>query len=80
MKLTLTTAQAAQIEPHLRTGWTLLGRITREGFDGTNGATSGRLEILFAEIPSERLDAVRHAIAGEPERAGTKPRRSKNAA
>ena len=77
MKLPLNIAQAAQIEPHLRPGWTLLGRVMREGFDGTNGATSGRLEILFAEIPSERLDAVRAAIGGQ---AAPAKRRPKNAA
>ena len=66
MRLPLTTDQAAQIESHLHPGTVLLGRIHREQFDGSNADTSGALVIVFTSIPSERLDAVRAAIAGQP--------------
>ena len=65
MRLPLTTDQAAQIEPHMRPGLTMLARIERETFAGTNGATSGRLMLIFIEIRGDRMDAVRAAIAGE---------------
>ena len=65
MRLPLTTDQSAQIEPHLRPGTVLLGRVDREPFSGSNAGTSGTLVLVFTEVPAERLDAVRRAIAGE---------------
>lgn len=69
MRLPLTAEQFRQIEPHMQPGFTILGRLDREPFDGTNGATSGRLTLIFTAIPGARLDAVRAAIAGEPKPA-----------
>lgn len=62
MKLPLTIAQAAQIEPHLRPGMTLLGRITRETFTGRNGETSGALVIELGSVPEASLPALRESI------------------
>ena len=62
MRLELTTAQAAQIEPHLRHGMTLLGKIEREGFDGSNAGTSGRLTLELGSVPTASLPALRDAI------------------
>jgi hypothetical protein len=65
MKLLLSPAQAAQIEPHLRHGTVLLARVDRLAFDGSNGGTSGALTLVFTSIPAERLASVRLAISGE---------------
>jgi len=61
-RLILTSEQSAQIEPHLRPGWTLLGKLEREPFDGTNAATSGRLRLELGSVPTDRLPALREAI------------------
>ena len=66
MRLALSPAQAAEIMPHSRPGWQLLGRVEREPFSGSNAETSGALQLIFVSFPAERLDAVRRAIAGEP--------------
>ena len=72
MRLALSFAQAAQIAPHLRPGFALLGRITREGFDGTNPQSSGRLTIELGNVPTASLpalrDAIRKATAPAPKR------------
>jgi hypothetical protein len=76
----VTADQAAQIEPHLRHGWTLLGKIEREGFNGTNGETCGRLVIELGSVPTSALprlrEAIRNATAPAPKRKlpnSTKP-------
>ena len=61
-RLILTIAQAAQTEPHLKHGWTMLGRITREGFDGSNAETSGALILELGSVPTASLPALRAAI------------------
>jgi hypothetical protein len=77
MKLLLTPAQAAQIEPHLRYDAVLLARVDRLAFDGSNGGTSGALTLVFTSIPIDRLASVRAAIAGHPAPAPTKKAKSK---
>lgn len=74
--LTLTAEQAMEITRHIRPGFTILGRIEPEPFSAAlgNGATSGRLRLVFTEIPADRLDNVRKAIAGE----APKPKRRKS--
>ena len=62
MRLELTPAQAAQIEPHLRPGLALLGRVTREQFDGSNSATCGTLTLELGIVPEASLPALREAI------------------
>lgn len=76
MRLELTTAQAAQIEPHLRHGTVLLARVERLEFDGSNGGTSGALSLVFVAIPIDRLASVRAAISGEQTKPKTKLRNS----
>ena len=73
MKLTLTADQASQIEPHLRPGWTLLGKIGREQFTGTNPQTSGALVLELGRVPEAALPALREAIrkaTGQAQGAG----------
>jgi hypothetical protein len=62
MRLILTPEQAAQIEPHLRHGRTLLGKVEREPFDGSNAATCGQLRIELGSVPTSALPALRDAI------------------
>ena len=78
MKLPLTTAQAAQIEPHLRHDAVLLARVDRLTFDGGNATTSGALVLVFTTVPAERLASVRDAIAGHPAPAPTKKRKAES--
>lgn len=62
MRLALTAAQAAQLAPHLRPGTALLGRVSREPFNGTNGDTSGALTLELGTVPEASLPALREAI------------------
>ena len=62
MRLQLSDEQAAQIEPHLRPGFALLGRVIREPFTGSNAATSGTLTIELGSVPEMSLPALREAI------------------
>ena len=62
MHLILTTEQSAQIEPHMRHGWTLLAKVEREMFDGTNTATAGQLRLEVGAVPTSSLPALREAI------------------
>ena len=62
MHLILTSAQAAQVAPHIRPGWTLLAKIEREMLDGTNTATAGQLRIEIGAVPTRALPALREAI------------------
>ena len=78
MKLPLTTAQAAQIEPHLRHGMTLLGKIEREGFDGSNPQVSGRLILELGNVPTASLPALRAAIRSATAPAPTKKRKAES--
>jgi hypothetical protein len=75
MKLPLTPAQAAQIEPHLRPGWTMLGKVEREPFSGTNAETCGRLVLELGSVPASALPRLRDAI-----RAATAPAKPKRKA
>jgi hypothetical protein len=78
MRLELTTDQAAQIEPHLRHGWTLLGKIERELFNGANPQTSGRLTIELGRVPDASLPALRDAIRNATAPAPAKKRKAKS--
>lgn len=62
MKLHLSHEQAAELKSFLRPGITLLARINRETFDGTNPGTSGSPFIEFGPVPSASLPALREAI------------------
>jgi hypothetical protein len=64
LKLPLSAEQCQQVEPHLRVGFALLGRITREAFDPAvgNSATSGRLILEAGFVPESSLPALRLAI------------------
>jgi hypothetical protein len=78
MKLPLTTAQAAAITPHLRPGMTLLGKIEREGFDGSNAGTSGRLTLELGSVPTASLPALRDAIRNATAPAPAPKRKAKS--
>ena len=73
MRLILTAEQCAQIEPHVRPGFTLLGKLEREPFDGTNARTSGRLRIELGSVPTGALPALREAIRQATAPSRTKP-------
>lgn len=45
LTLVLTADQAAQVQPHLKLGRVMLGRIIPELYTGTNPETSGRLTL-----------------------------------
>ena len=75
MRLPLTSDQAAAIEPHIRIGWTMLGKIEREAFDGSNATTSGRLVLELGTVPTASLPALREAIT-----KATAPARKRKAA
>jgi hypothetical protein len=62
MKLTFTPEQAALLTPQLIAGRALLGRVTRERFDGSNPETAGRLIIELGTVPELALPALRDAI------------------
>ncbi len=62
MRLQLTPDQAAEIIPHLRTGFALLGRIIREPYTGGNAETCGTLQIELGSVPESSLPALRDAI------------------
>ena len=72
MRLELTPEQVAQIEPHMRTGTALLGRVMREPFTGSNAATCGALLLELGPVPESSLpalrDAIRTATASAPKR------------
>lgn len=74
--LVLTLEQAAQIEPHMRPGSALLGRVMREPFTGSNAATCGTLTMELGSVPEASLpalrEAIRKAMASAP--ANRKPR------
>lgn len=76
MHLILTSEQQAAIEPHIRHGWTLIGKVEREMFTGTNTSTSGRLRIELGTVPSSSLPALRAAIAAPAPKA-TAPKKPK---
>ena len=66
MKLILTSEQQAAIAPHIRHGWTLIGKVEREMLDGTNTATAGQLRIEIGAVPTSSLPALRAAIVKAP--------------
>ncbi len=61
-RIVITAEQAAVIEPLLRPGFAVLGRVMREPFDGTNSGTSGRLVIELGTVPEKALPKLREAI------------------
>ena len=61
-EIILTAGQTAVIEPLLRLGFVVLGRVMREPFDGSNAGTSGRLIIEFGPVPKAALPKLREAI------------------
>ncbi len=75
MRLILTPEQAAQITPHMRPGFALIGRIAREMFDGTNAGTSGRFVIELGTVAEIALPALRLAIQRAMERSRRAPAR-----
>lgn len=72
--LSLTPEQAAQLTPHLRAGFALLGRIMPEPYTGANAATSGRLTLEFGAVKESALPSLRDAIrkANEPAKKSKK--------
>ena len=72
MRLHLTPEQSAQVEPMMRIGFALLGKIEREPFDGSNAATSGTLRLELGAVPEAALPALREAI-----RTATAPARKR---
>jgi len=60
MRLILTPEQSAQNEPHMRRGLTLIGKIERAMFDGTNarfvvaGCSNGRRYAEIISPPSQK--------------------------
>ena len=62
MRLVLTPEQQAAIAPHIRHGWTLIGKLEREMFTGTNASASGKLWIELGSVPTSALPALREAI------------------
>ena len=76
MRLALSPEQVAAVSPQMRPGFALLGRITREGFDGTNAATSGTLILELGTIPTASLPALRDAIRKATAPAPTKRKRA----
>jgi len=77
MHLILTSEQQAAIEPHIRHGWTLIGKVEREMFTGTNTSTSGRLRIELGTVPSSSLPALRAAIVKATAPKATAPKNPK---
>jgi hypothetical protein len=69
MRLILTPEQSAQLAPLMRHGWTLLGKLDRKPFDGSNVETSGRLRLELGSVPTSALPALRAIrTATEPAR------------
>jgi hypothetical protein len=62
MRLILTAEQSAAIAPHIRHGFTLIGKVEREMFTGTNASASGRLTLELGSVPTRTLPALREAI------------------
>lgn len=62
-QLPLTEQQSAQLKRHMRHGYTLLGRIMHEQFDGSNATTCGRLVLEYVSVLDSKLPALRAAIA-----------------
>ena len=62
MRLILTAEQQAAIAPHIRHGWTLIGKVEREMFTGTNASASGQLRIELGAVPTSSLPALRDAV------------------
>jgi hypothetical protein len=62
MRLILTAEQSTQVEPLIRHGFTLIGKLDREMFDGTNAPTSGTLTLELGSVPTSALPALREAI------------------
>ena len=79
MRLILTSEQAAQVEPHMRHGWTLLAKIEREMLDGTNTATAGQLRIEIGAVPTASLPALRAAVLQATAPKATAPKRKRQA-
>lgn len=76
LRLTLTPEQAAQVTPHMRAGFALLGRIMPEPYTGAgaNAATSGRLSLELGAVKESALPSLRDAIrkANEPAKKSKK--------
>lgn len=62
MKLILTSEQQAAIEPHIRHGWTLIGKVEREMFTGSNAGTAGQLRLELGVVPNIALPSLREAL------------------
>ena len=77
MRLVLTPEQQAAIAPLLRPGWTLLAKIEREPFDGTNTATAGQLRIEIGAVPTASLPALRAAVLQATAPAPKRKRKAK---
>lgn len=60
--LILTPEQTAEILFHLKPGKSLVARVCREAFAGSNPDTSGRLLIEFVEISNSSLPALRELV------------------
>lgn len=82
LQLTLTMEQATQLAPMIQPGRALIGRISREWFDGSNAATGGRLTLEVGSVPESSLPALREAIqrANAPVHKRTRAKRGTGAA
>ena len=79
MKLILTPEQQAAIAPHIRHGWTLIGKVEREMFTGTNASASGQLRLELGAVPSSSLPALRAAIVKATAPKAPAPKRTRKA-
>ena len=73
MRLELTIQQAAKLTAHSKPGFTMLGKIEREAFSGSNAETAGRLLLEVGNVPTASLPALREAIRTAT--TTTKPKR-----
>ncbi len=71
----LTADQSAQIADSMLPNLTLIGRVMREQFDGTNATTCGRLVLEVGTVPTSTLPALREAIRKAKKPAAKRPRK-----
>lgn len=62
MTLTLTPDQRSEITSRMKPGFTMIARITREQFDGTNPNSAGQFAIEFGLVPDAAIPAIRQII------------------
>ena len=77
--LPLTQEQAAALLPLIQPGRVLLGRITRETYDGANAATCGRLMLEAGAVDEAAIPGMREAIREANNPKPAKRRKAKQA-